>query len=140
MVNTRSGISHQTEPDQPKHESKLKHSPKETDIRESPSAKQPDDHEAPIEVKRKMNQLLSKLTSASSTICPSQIARGLNKDHPARYPDWRAMMDPVRDVVWEEVRKGQVEVTQGGIVRTHEEREGLKGPIRVRKGEKWGSG
>jgi len=99
----------------------------------------PDDYKVSTEVKQKMNELLSKLTSSSSTICPSQIARGLNKDHPARYPDWRAMMDPVRDIVWEEVKKGRVEVTQGGEVRELEEREGLKGPIRVRRGVKWNS-
>jgi len=99
----------------------------------------PDDYKVSTEVKQKMNELLSKLTSSSSTICPSQIARGLNKDDPASYPDWRAMMNPVRDIVWAEVEKGRVQVTQGGEVRELEEREGLKGPIRVRRGLKWTS-
>ena len=49
-------------------------------------------------------------------------------------------MDPVRDIVWEEVRTERVEVTQGGVVRSLEERPGLKGPIRVRRGPKWESG
>jgi hypothetical protein len=109
-------------------------------IKNSNTTSKLDNHQVIIEVKQKMNELLSKLTSSSSTICPSQIARGLNKDHPARFPDWRAMMDPVRDIVWEEVSKGRVEVTQGGEARSLEEREGLKGPIRVRRGKKWNSG
>lgn len=49
-------------------------------------------------------------------------------------------MDPVREIVWKEVGRERVEVTQGGVVRSLEEREGLKGPIRVRRGEKWQSG
>jgi hypothetical protein len=47
------------------------------------------------------------------------------------------MMDEVREVVWDEVREGRVEVTQGGDKRDWEMREELKGPIRVRRGEKW---
>jgi len=50
------------------------------------------------------------------------------------------MMDFTRDIVWEQVKEGRIEVTQGGEVRTYEEREGLKGPIRVRRGEEWDSG
>lgn len=141
MVATRSAIKHQAQVDSSKNASKPKSSTtKFTKVKDSNSTSKLDNHKITTEVKQKMNELLSKLTSSSSTICPSQIARGLNKDHPARYPDWRAMMDPVRDIVWEEVRKGTVEVTQGGEVRTLDEREGLKGPIRVRRGDKWNSG
>jgi len=141
MVATRLAIKHQSQVDPSKNASKSKSSTtKITNAKDSNSIVKLDNHKVITEVKQKMNELLSRLTSSSSTICPSQIARGLNKDHPARYPDWRAMMDPVRDIVWGEVRKGTVEVTQGGEVRTLEEREGLKGPIRVRRGEKWNSG
>jgi len=141
MVTTRSANKHQTQVDPGKNASKSKPSTTGiTKIKDSTPTSILDNHKVITEVKQKMNELLSKLTSSSSTICPSQIARGLNKDYPAKYPDWRAMMDPVRDIVWEEVRKGTVEVTQGGEVRSLEEREGLKGPIRVRRGEKWNSG
>lgn len=87
----------------------------------------------------KMNHLLSKLTSSLSTICPSQVARGLNKDSPARYPDWRAMMEFTRSVVWEQVRTGRVQVTQGGEVRGYGQRDSLTGPIRIRRGPEWTS-
>lgn len=52
-------------------------------------------------------------------------------------------MDPVREVVWEQVSLGRVEVTQRGEVRDLEEREGIRGPIRVRRGagfEGWDPG
>lgn len=81
--------------------------------------------------------LLSRLHNSTSTICPSQIPRALHDAHPREYPDWRAMMDEVREAVWEEVRKGRVEVTQGGEVRRWEERGGIRGPIRVRRGREW---
>lgn len=140
MVATRSANKHQTKVDQAQNASKSKASTSSiTNAKNLNSASIPDNHKVNIKVKQKMYELLSRLTSSSSTICPSQIARGLNKDYPARYPDWRAMMDPVRDIVWAEVKKGRVEVTQGGEVRKLEEREGLKGPIRVRRGEKWNS-
>jgi hypothetical protein len=48
------------------------------------------------------------------------------------------MMNFTRELVWAEVRKGRVEVTQGGEVRKWQDRNTLKGPIRVRRGEKWG--
>jgi hypothetical protein len=71
----------------------------------------------------------------------------LPEAHPAEFPPgsskkgeegWRALMEPVRDVVWACVREGWVEVCQGGEARGWEGREGVRGPIRVRKGEKWG--
>jgi hypothetical protein len=141
MVTTRSHNKYPGQADQSKNASKPKPSAtRVTEAQTSNTTSKLDNHKVIIEVKQKMNELLSKLTSSSSTICPSQIARGLNKDYPARYPDWRAMMDPVRNIVWEEVRQGTVEVTQGGEARSLEEREGLKGPIRVRRGAKWNSG
>ena len=140
MVTTRSTVKHHSQEDPSKNASVPKSSTtRVTPTKHLKSISSSDNHKSTTEVKQKMNELLSKLTSSSSTICPSQIARGLNKEYPARYPDWRAMMDPVRDIVWEEVMKGTVEVTQGGEVRMLEEREGLKGPIRVRRGENWNS-
>jgi hypothetical protein len=88
------------------------------------------------EILNTLYTLVSK-TSPNSTICPSQIPRSLHASDPKVYKDWRSMMEPVRNIVWEEVKKGFVQVTQGGVVRVWEEREGLKGPIRVRRGEKW---
>lgn len=46
-------------------------------------------------------------------------------------------MDPVREIVWEEVEKEYVEITQKGEVRSHAERKEIRGPIRVRRGLKW---
>ena len=46
-------------------------------------------------------------------------------------------MGTVREVVWGEVRRARVEVTQGGEVRGYEEREGVSGPIRLRRGLEW---
>lgn len=139
MVTTRSNKrgEHASEPSRPI--IPIRKTTKPTDANpKSPLNKY--DKQAKSDTIKKMNQLLTNLHSASSTICPSQVARGLNKDHPARYPDWRGMMDFTRDIVWEHVKEGRVEVTQGGEVRTYEEREGLKGPIRVRRGEGWDSG
>ncbi|WVQ65136.1 uncharacterized protein L199_003309 [Kwoniella botswanensis] len=84
--------------------------------------------------------LLSHLKSSESTICPSQIPRSLHDSDPSRYPDWRSLMDPVREVVWEEAREGRVEVTQKGEARRYEDKGDLRGPIRVRRGEKWDEG
>ncbi|WVW80372.1 hypothetical protein I302_102353 [Kwoniella bestiolae CBS 10118] len=84
--------------------------------------------------------LLSRLKSSESTICPSQIPRALHDSDPAAYPDWRGLMDPVREVVWDEVREGRVEVTQKGEVRRWEDRGEIRGPIRVRRGGEWDEG
>lgn len=46
-------------------------------------------------------------------------------------------MDPVRDVVWGEVQRGKVEVTQKGEMRDYEGRKDIRGPIRVRRGPRW---
>lgn len=89
------------------------------------------------DIRSALTGLLSALRSEQSTICPSQVARKLHERHPAAYPDWRALMDPVRDVVWVWVEEGRAQVTQGGEVRPREEREVLKGPIRVRRGPKF---
>lgn len=87
-------------------------------------------------IRDKLYHLISR-TKDTSTICPSQVARAIHEDHRVTFPDWRGEMDPVRAVVWEEVKKGHVQVTQGGQVRTYNERNDLKGPIRVRRGPNW---
>jgi hypothetical protein len=81
-------------------------------------------------------ELISR-TRPSGTICPSQVSRALHSGDQAQFPDWRELMDPVREVVWEEVRRGRVEVTQGGNRREWEKRKEIKGPIRVRRGPRW---
>ncbi|GFZ43288.1 hypothetical protein JCM24511_01007 [Saitozyma sp. JCM 24511] len=81
-------------------------------------------------------ELISR-TKPSGTICPSQVSRALHSDDKAQFPDWRELMDPVREVVWEEVRRGRVEVTQGGDRREWEKRKEIKGPIRIRRGPRW---
>ncbi|WVR05646.1 hypothetical protein IAU60_002668 [Kwoniella sp. DSM 27419] len=86
-----------------------------------------------------MYHLLSR-TSEGSTICPSQIPRALHAADPSAWPDWRGLMDPVREVVWDQVRLGRVEVTQKGERRDWADRGEIKGPIRVKRGEKWDEG
>ncbi|ORX35426.1 hypothetical protein BD324DRAFT_652555 [Kockovaella imperatae] len=83
-----------------------------------------------------MHALLSP-RAKDSTVCPSEIARKLHNDDVSRYPDWRVLMDSVRDEVWKAVEIDQVQVTQGGKVRDLEDKDNLKGPIRVRKGPEW---
>lgn len=61
----------------------------------------------------------------------------MHADDKKIYPDWRALMDPVRDMVWQDVTVGKLQVTQKGEVRAYEERRGIKGPIRVKRGPKW---
>lgn len=87
-------------------------------------------------IRSTMFELISH-TQVSSTICPSQVPRTLHDRSPRTYPDWRAMMDEVRDEVWEQVRAGTVQVTQRGDVRDYEGRFDIKGPIRVKRGPNW---
>jgi hypothetical protein len=60
---------------------------------------------------------------ASSTICPSEVARAEAPD------DWRPLMEPVRRAARRLVERGEVEITQGGRVV---DPSTAKGPIRVR--------
>ena len=62
---------------------------------------------------------------ASSSICPSEVARELGGD------DWRDLMQPVRDAAHELVRAGTVIITQGSETV---DLETVKGPIRIRRG------
>ena len=62
--------------------------------------------------------------AASSTICPSEVARDLGGD------DWRELMEPARAAARRMVAAGEVEITQGGQVV---DPSTAKGPIRIRR-------
>ncbi|HWJ10675.1 MAG TPA: DUF3253 domain-containing protein [Nocardioides sp.] len=67
-----------------------------------------------------------------ATICPSDAARvaaGDGADEGASEEEWRALMDPVRRAAQDLVRRGLVEITQGGEVV---ELATARGPIRIR--------
>lgn len=58
------------------------------------------------------------------TICPSEVARALDKD------DWRDLMDQVRDVADDLKSQGKIFVTQRG--KTIPSATDAKGPIRLK--------
>ena len=80
------------------------------------------------EIRQTIFSLLESLKSENAMICPSQVPRMLQKEGKLN-GDWRDYMDLVRDVVWELVEEGEVEVTQRGQVMDRDAR----GPIRVRR-------
>ncbi len=58
------------------------------------------------------------------TICPSDAARAVGGER------WRSLVPPAREVARDLARRGQIEITQKGVVQdTHAE---WKGPIRIR--------
>lgn len=59
------------------------------------------------------------------TICPSDAARAL-----APEPEWRALMDPVRETARAMAARGELEITQRGEPVPDPAR--LRGPIRLR--------
>jgi hypothetical protein len=59
------------------------------------------------------------------TACPSEVARRLDPD------DWRPLMGRVRDVVRAMARRGELEVTQRGVVL--EPDAAWRGAVRVRR-------
>jgi Protein of unknown function (DUF3253) len=61
---------------------------------------------------------------AGKTICPSEAARALAGDA------FRDEMDTVREAAWELAGEGEIDVTQHG---RRVAREGLRGPIRLRR-------
>lgn len=79
------------------------------------------------EAARYREVIVEKLAArdASSSICPSEVARELGGD------DWRDLMQPVRDAAQELVRAGTVIITQGSETV---DLETVKGPIRIRRG------
>ncbi|WP_295789963.1 DUF3253 domain-containing protein [uncultured Microbacterium sp.] len=61
---------------------------------------------------------------AGKTICPSEAARAVGGD------DWRELMQPARDAARELVDRGEVEVTQKGVVV---DVTSARGPVRIRR-------
>lgn len=82
------------------------------------------------------NRLLS-MREYPKTICPSEVARALSSSELSSLdvPDWRATMDPIRQILWEMRQAGEVEVLQKGEVVNAERLEDIRGPIRVRKAQ-----
>ena len=73
------------------------------------------------ELERRIVEML-RSRAATSTICPSDVARAVDDD-------WRPLMQSVRDAAARLVERGRVEVTQGGevvdVTTAH-------GPVRIR--------
>jgi len=63
--------------------------------------------------------------SPGRTICPSDVARAVGGD------GWRSLMEPVREVVRDLARSGEVEILQRGEVLDPD--GGWRGPIRIRR-------
>lgn len=77
-------------------------------------------------IARVINQLLAK-REATSSICPSEVARALSADETT----WRALMPNVRQVAADMQDAGRLRITRGEAVV---ERATLDdGPIRLRR-------
>ena len=63
--------------------------------------------------------------AAGKTICPSEAARAVGGDD-----GFREHMDPVRAAAREMVARGEIEVTQRGVVV---DLDAARGPIRLRR-------
>lgn len=74
------------------------------------------------DLERRILEMLAS-RAATSTICPSDVARQVAPD------DWRPLMDPVRDAAQRLVDRGEVEITQKGEVV---DLATVRGPIRIR--------
>lgn len=82
----------------------------------------------PAAIERRMLELLAGRT-ATSSICPSDVARALGDG-------WRSLMPVVRRVAFDLQRRGLVVVTRGQD-RVRAEGDG-RGPIRLRRGPAFG--
>ena len=60
----------------------------------------------------------------TSSICPSDAARAVSSD------GWRALMEPVREAAGRLAARGEVEVTQRGVVV---DVATARGPVRIRR-------
>ena len=70
------------------------------------------------------------------TICPSEVARSMTKSdlEALGVSEWRDLMAPIRELVWEMRDQGEVEIVQKGEVLGQEiGLEDVRGPIRVRR-------
>ena len=59
-----------------------------------------------------------------SSACPSEVARSLSDNN------WRALMPRVRDLAWQLMQLGQLDISQGGVSIAGNAR--VVGPIRIR--------
>jgi Protein of unknown function (DUF3253) len=75
-------------------------------------------------IQHEILRLLSK-RAATSSICPSDAARALC----ATEKQWRELMPQVRRVAYEMAERGEIEVTQRGVVVKADE---ARGAIRLR--------
>nr|WP_166760069.1 DUF2256 and DUF3253 domain-containing protein [Frigoribacterium faeni] len=78
------------------------------------------------QLEERIRELLAA-RAATSTICPSDVARSIAPDDEAA---WRDLMEPVRRAARRLVAAGEVDITQGGSVV---DPSTAKGPIRIRK-------
>lgn len=69
-------------------------------------------------------QQLLDARPATSTICPSEVARAVGGE------EWRELMEPARMAARRLVAQGEAEITQGGRVV---DPSTAKGPIRIRR-------
>ena len=69
--------------------------------------------------------------SPSSSICPSDVARGLCDDEAV----WRGLMPRVREVARRMAADGIIRVTQGDNEVTIDPQ--LRGPIRLKRGDRF---
>ena len=83
-----------------------------------------------MEAARFREVIVEKLAArdASSSICPSEVARDLGGD------DWRDLMQPVREAAQDLAHSGTVVITQGSDTV---DLETVKGPTRIRRGPNW---
>jgi hypothetical protein len=82
------------------------------------------------DIERCIMELLNA-RAATSSICPSEVARALARDEDA----WRALMPSVREVAARLARAGSIRITQGSVT-LHPDRID-HGPIRLRRGPKF---
>ncbi|MBD8610220.1 DUF2256 and DUF3253 domain-containing protein [Frigoribacterium sp. CFBP 13729] len=78
------------------------------------------------QLEERIRELLAA-RAATSTICPSDVARSIAPDDEAA---WRDLMEPVRRAARRLVAAGEVDITQGGSVV---DPSTAKGPIRIRR-------
>ena len=70
--------------------------------------------------------------AATSTICPSEVARAVGTEE-----SWRRLMEPARRAARRLVAAGEVEITQGGRIV---DPSTAKGAIRIRRVHRAGRG
>ena len=74
-------------------------------------------------IEETIERLLASRDEAQS-VCPSEVARALDPER------WRPLMEPVRTVAREMLRRGKLRVTQKDVELTAEET--WSGPVRLR--------